>query len=476
MTPIGTDEWVAEAEQRRQGDSGPLAPLRRGLMRVPPVGRLALLVAGAGLLPVLSDSTFVVRVGLNALLFALLALGLNVVVGYAGLLDLGFIAFYGMGAYTYALLSSDQLGLHWPTELAILTAVLATVVLGYLLGLPSRRLLGDYLAIVTLFFGQAFVQLVTNVDRLPLPGGRTLDLTGGPNGITGVDQFRLGMLHLRTVQDYYWLLIVVFALAAVVFFNADNSRTGRAWRAVREDPLAAGALTIPVNRLKLLAFAVGAGTAGLAGTVFAAVQLGVFPANFTVTLLIMVYAAVVLGGTGSIPGVVLGAAVISVVPEILRDPDLSRFLFYGVMVSTLMVLLRPWRVLAAVLVATVAFGFAIRGLVDWVWPGELIEAGGGGGKVADALGSWVVMTPGNVLVINLAFVALIAAVLTLTTLRPAVRHIGLPAVLYLSAFVWENRLVTDPSITRQLLLGVILVVMMNVRPHGLLGEPRVEIT
>ncbi|MGI9018480.1 MAG: branched-chain amino acid ABC transporter permease [Euzebya sp.] len=474
MSPIGKDEWVAQAEERTERGSGRLGLLQRRWEQVPATARFGAVIAAAALLPLLSDSTFVVRVGLNGLLFALLALGLNVVVGYAGLLDLGFIAFYGMGAYTYALLSSDQLGLHWPTELAVLTAVLATVALGYLLGLPSRRLLGDYLAIVTLFFGQAFVQLVTNVDRLPLPGGRTLDLTGGPNGITGVDQFRIGWIHLQSVQDYYWLLIVMFTLGTIVFTNANNSRTGRAWRAVREDPLAAAAMTIPVNRLKLLAFAVGAGTAGLAGTVFAAVQLGVFPANFTVTLLIMVYAAVVLGGTGSIPGVILGAAVISIVPEILRDPDLARLLFYGVMVVTLLVVLRPWRVLAAILTGTVLFGFAIRLAVGALWSDALSPAAGGG-IVARALEAWVVTIPDQVLLANTAFVVLIAAGLTLTRVRPTVRRLALPPVLYLAAFVWENRLVTDPSVTRQLLLGVILVVMMNVRPQGLLGKPRVEI-
>src|ERR687898_33460 len=154
---------------------------------MPPVGvdEWAALVASV---PFLTDSDFIIRVGVNTLLLAMLALGLNIVVGWAGLLDLGYIAFYGFGAYTYALLASDQIDVHLPSWLAIPIVVVASALLGLLLGLSSRRLIGDYLAIVTLFFGQVFVELVTTLDRVTLPGeDEPVDITGGPNGIAGVD-------------------------------------------------------------------------------------------------------------------------------------------------------------------------------------------------------------------------------------------------------------------------------------------------
>lgn len=476
MPTIGGDEWVSEVGERTAADRGPAARLRRLAAPVPWAAWLAAFVALAALLPLTTSSSFVVRVALNALLFALLAMGLNTVVGYAGLLDLGYIAFYGFGAYGYALLSSEQFGVHLPTELTIALVVVATAVLGVLLGLPSRRLVGDYLAIVTLFFGQAFVQVVTNLDRLSLPGADgPLDVTGGPNGIAGLDRMRLLGVTFVSVRDYYWLLLAVFAVVITLLHNLDASRTGRAWRALREDPLAAELMTVPVARLKLLAFAVGGATAGLTGTIFAAVQVGVFPANFSVTLLVMVYAAVVLGGTGSLPGVVLGAAVISIVPEVLRTPEQARLIFYGVLLATLLVVVRPWWRAAAILGATAVLGFAVRVAVSAAWPESLAAGAAGGGLVADAAGAWVVVQPDLPLLANAAFVALVAAALGLTLLGRAARTVALVPVLYLAAYVWENRLVTEPSITRQLLLGAILVVMMNVRPQGLLGTPRVEI-
>ena len=150
-----------------------------------------LLVAAVGvsaLLPFVSSSDYVIRVAVNTVLFALLALGLNVVVGWAGLLDLGYVAFYGFGAYVYALLSSPQFGLHFPALLSVSIVIVSSALLGLLLGLPSRRLVGDYLAIVTLFFAQIYVVLATNADRITFPwnDGPT-DISGGPNGITDID-------------------------------------------------------------------------------------------------------------------------------------------------------------------------------------------------------------------------------------------------------------------------------------------------
>src|SRR6266540_1489213 len=204
------------------------------VMLVRPGWRLAVLVAAVAAVPVLGGSQFVIRIGINALLFALLALGLNVIVGEAGLLDLGYIAFYGFGAYGYALLSSNQFHLHWPSELTILLVTVATAGLGLLLGLPSRRLLGDYLAIVTLFFGQMFVQLTTNLDRFKPPwASKPLNITGGPNGIFGVDPMRIGPVHLISQEDYLYLLLGLLAVALVAIHRLVASRTGRAWRAAR---------------------------------------------------------------------------------------------------------------------------------------------------------------------------------------------------------------------------------------------------
>jgi branched-chain amino acid transport system permease protein len=503
---IGVDDWVAEADARTQRRAGPLGSARGALDRVGQGWRLAVLVAVVAAVPVLGGSQFVIRVGINALLFALLALGLNVIVGEAGLLDLGYIAFYGFGAYCYALLSSNQFHLHWPSEATILLVTVATAGLGLLLGLPSGRLLGDYLAIVTLFFGQMFVQLATNLDRLQPPwASKPLNITGGPNGIFGVDPIRIGPVHLISQEDYFYLLLGLLTVALVALHRLVDSRTGRAWRALREDATAAELAGIPVRRLKLFAFAVGGAIAGLSGTAFAAVQLGVFPQNFDLTLLIMIYAAVVLGGAGSLPGVLVGAAVISVVPEILRDPEHGRLLFYGVLLVLLLARVRPWWRPLALLAATVALGVVIRLLAEAVWPDAVAAAGAGSDALGRVLGAWVVVPARPVAIGNAAFVLLVAAVLTLTRLQNAghvsvprpgspaatsggdgahrgyvtgvlgtARTVALVPVLWLAAFVWESRLADQPSITRQLLLGAILVVMMNARPHGLLGRPRVE--
>ena len=162
---IGVDQWVADVEGRREERS----PLRRAFEATPPAARVAVLLAAASALPFLLSAGNLFRYGLFTLLFALLALGLNVTVGFAGLLDLGYIAFYGFGAYGYAMLASDHFGVHWRTQWVIPVVVAATVLVGFLVGLPSRRLLGDYLAIVTLFFLQLFLTILLNADRLNVP-------------------------------------------------------------------------------------------------------------------------------------------------------------------------------------------------------------------------------------------------------------------------------------------------------------------
>lgn len=472
---IGVDEWVERSAERTGVRSGWFAPVVDRVERIPPAGLLALAVAGTALVPFVSSSDYVVRVAVNTVLFALLAVGLNVVVGWAGLLDLGFVAFYGFGAYLYAILSSDQFGVHWPTFLTIPVVIVSSILLGLLLGLPSRRLLGDYLAIVTLFFAQIFVVLTTNADRITLPwnDGPT-DFTGGPNGIAGIDPISIFGYDFGSTRSYLWLSLGVFTVVVVALNLVNHSRTGRAWRALREDPLAAEAMSMPVSRLKLLGFMFGAATAGLAGTMFAAVQLGVFPGNFEVPLLITIYAMVILGGAGSIPGVIIGAVAINVSLELLRDPANARVLFYVAIGLGLVALIRPWAKLAAVAAGTVAFGVVAYQLAESLrpaWVSGQIE----GGRFAGLLDGWVIHPASSTHLGNAGFVLLVAAVIVLSELRGVWRTVLLAPTLYLAAFVWENRLVAEPSVTRILLLGALLIVLMSWRPQGLLGTARVEI-
>ena len=475
MPRIGTDEWVEQQELRTEYYTGLTAPARRAFDRVGPGPRFFVFLGICALFPFLTESPFLHRVGVNVLLFALLALGLNIVVGWAGLLDLGYVAFYGFGAYMYAWLSSNHFDVDLPTELTIPIVVTAAALLGLLLGLPSWRLVGDYLAITTLFFAQIFVELTLNLDRVNLPWREEpLDLTGGPNGIPGLEPMRIFTIDFHTLRDYYLLLLVLLALVTVGLYYVNESRTGRGWRASREDPLAAELMTTPVNRLKLLAFAMGAAIAGLSGSIFAAVQTGVFPQNFEVVLLIMIYAALILGGAGSISGAILGAIIVASVPEILRTPENARFLFYASAIAVLVATVRPWQRLAVVVAAVVAFGAIVYQVVALVWP-EGVEGELAGGTFSGLLESWMVIPSENQeLIGNIAFVLLVAAILTLTQLHGDARLVLLVPTLYLASFVWENRLIAQPSVTRQLLFGAILVAMMTRRPHGLLGTPRVE--
>ena len=465
---IGVDQWVETAASRTEGPGGWKGRGVRRWRSLPPYVRLAILVGIAAVVPVVVGSDFLVRVGVNALLLALLAVGLNVSVGWAGLLDLGFVAFYGFGAYTFALLSSDQIGVHLPTLLAVPIVIVATGLLGLVLGLPSGRLSGDYLAIVTLFFSQIFLELTLNVDRLGL------NLTGGPNGIAGVDPFTVFGFEFSSPTSYFYLLLFLLAVIVAVLFLIDSSRTGRAWRAVRDDPVAAEIMTVPIKRLKLMAFATGAAVAGLAGSLFASFQLGVYPLNFQVQFLIVIYAALILGGTGSLSGAVAGGIVVTLILDVLRDPNQATIAFYGVIAITLIAKVRPWVKLAAIVTATAALGFAIHLVVSSISPDAVAGQVESTGALASAVESWVVLPSNPEKIGNWAFCALIVGVLVLIRLRGRARTIMLVPMLYLAAFVWENRLVDEPSITRQLLLGALLVVMMISRPQGLLGTPRVE--
>jgi branched-chain amino acid transport system permease protein len=466
---VGSDEWVARQAHRREYLPSWLGSLERASERVGWWPKLAVAAAAAALLPLLGLGQFQLQVGIDALVIALLAVGLNIVVGWAGLLDLGYVAFFGCGAYGFALLSSGKLGtngVHLPSYLSIPLVMAATAGLGLLVGWPSRRLIGDYLAIVTLFFGEAFVEFTNNVAPSVL---------GGPNGIVGIDPIRLFGYSLTTNQSYYYLLVAVLAVTMGVLRLLDTSRTGRAWRAVREDPLAAASMTIPVNRVKLMAFAFGAAVAALAGAIFAAQQISVFPTDFDTPILILVYAGLILGGAGSIAGACTGALVVMVVYDgLLRSPTDSGYLFYGLILLTLLVRLRPWRRLALVLAATVALGYAVHAIAAAVSDSAVAGGPHSTGWIAGALRDWVVVPANATVAGNWGFVALVCLLIALVQVSSRWRTILLPPALYLASFVWETRLAAEPAITRQLMIGAILIVMMNARPQGLLGSRRVE--
>ncbi len=474
MSQIGVDQWVEQSEERREQHTGWTAPARRLFDQLPPGGRLALFLVAVGAYPFFVRPSDV-RIGIGILLLAMLALGLNVVVGWAGLLDLGYIAFYGFGAYFYAIVASDQLPAHWPTWIAIPVIVAASALLGALLSLPSRRLVGDYLAIMTLFFAQVFVEIVRNFGRLPFVS-EDLDLTGGPNGIPGVEPWDLFGFEINTFNRNYYLLLILIGLLIVGLHNVDRSRTGRAWRALREDTLAAEHMTTPVNRMKLLAFAVGAAIAGLTGTIFASVQVGVFPSNFALFFLITMYAAVILGGSGSIPGVVLGAIAIGYVPELLRDPNKAGWLFYIGLVVVLVVTMKRWHRIAVVAGGVIAFGFMVRTISSSIWD-ESILGTANDTFISRLVDGWVLILGAQQdLITNYAFVGAIAGVMVVVVTAGWWRIAALIPTIYLGILVWENKLALQPSVTRQLLFGAVLVIMMAVRPQGLLGTRRVEIT
>ena len=467
--PVGVDEWVARSGERREAATGWRGAVERVAGRVGWWPRLAIVGVVGALIPLLALNDFQLQVGVNALLLAMLAVGLNIAVGWAGLLDLGYIAFYGFGAYAFALLSSNQLGengIHLPAEVSIPLIMVAAASLGMLLGLPSRRLIGDYLAIVTLFFGEVFVEVVNNVDSERL---------GGPNGIPAVDPINLFGHEILTVKGYFYFALVLLLITIAALHLLDDSRTGRAWRTVREDPLAASLMTVPVSRVKLMAFSFGAVVAALAGTIFAGQQGGVFPTDFDTPFLILIYAALILGGAGSIAGAVLGGLVLSVTLELLRNPNQAAYVFYGLILGTLLARMRPWRKLAVVLVSIVAFGFAAHAIVEAISPTAVAGAPQSGGWLGSALEHWVIVPENAKTAGNIGFVVLICALIALAQLKGRWQTILLVPTVYLAACVWEARLAVEPSVTRQLLIGAILIVMMNARPQGLLGTRRVEV-
>jgi branched-chain amino acid transport system permease protein len=312
--------------------------------------------------------TFWVRITNLAILYCFLALGLNIVVGFAGLLDLGYIAFYAVGAYVYALLASPHFNLHLPFWIILPMGAAVACLFGVLLGAPTLKLRGDYLAIVTLGFGEIIRIFLNNLSQ-------PVNITNGPQGITLIDPFRLGGFNFSQRETilgldftgpvkYYYFFLAALIAVIVVNMRLQDSRIGRAWEAIREDEVAARAMGINTRNIKLLAFAMGASFGGIAGGMFAATQQFISPESFILVESVMVLAMVVLGGMGNIWGVVLGAVLLSFVPEILRftvepvqmalfgrmllEPEVIRMLLFG-LALVLMMLFRPAGILPSAL-------------------------------------------------------------------------------------------------------------------------------
>jgi ABC-type branched-subunit amino acid transport system permease subunit len=475
---IGVDQWVASAEQRREHLTGVRGQIARIWDRLPPAGKLGLLTPAiiVPFLPLSSGNLF--NYGVFIVLYAILALGLNVVLGFAGLLDLGYVAFFGFGAYIYAFLSGEHTEKghtyvhHWDAQWSIPTAVAICAVLGLALGSTSRRLLGDYLAIVTLFFGQAFLVFTNSSD----PYG----ITNGSNGLANVAPLRFfgGHIRITTTRGYYWFLFGVLAFILIVLYCVSESRTGRAWKASREDPLAAEMMGMPVNRLKIVAFSFGAGIAGLAGSLFAALQTGAFPQNFGTAVLILIYAVVILGGTGSLTGMIVGSIVIIASNQALDStspPNLARSLFYLAVIVGVLLAVKTWPKRLVVLAGTAVFGIVVREIVAAVWSNGTNGTITSGGYLNGAIRHWVVMPAHPHHLAVWGYLLLILLMITLTQLTGWWRIATLVPTLFLSAFVWENLLIQNPAVTRAVLFGVLLIVVMTLRPQGLFGTAKVEI-
>jgi ABC-type branched-subunit amino acid transport system permease subunit len=472
MPQIGVDEWVAQSGERRDQGTG----LRRaaGVLgaRVGWWQRLALATLAGVAFGLLTGNVNLLTIGFTCLLYAILSLGLNVAAGWSGLLDLGYIAFVGFGAYGYALFSSTALGSggmggsHLAGFESIPIVMVAGGLVGVVIGLVALRLEGDYLAIVTLFVGQAFVEVVNNVD----PG--TL---GGVNGIFSIDSLHGLGGNVSTPRGYYIVaLIVVVGLAAVLHL-LDTSRTGRAWRALRDDPLAASAMTIPVNKLKVMAFSFSAAIGALGGALFAAQQSSVFPTNFTESILILIYACLVLGGTGSIAGAIAGGIIVWALEQMLSSPTDAGYLFYGLILLTLFLKIRPWWKLLAVLAGIVALGFVAHAVVGAISSSATAGHPGSTGWIGSAVTNWAIVPKNAIGYGNVLFVLVIGLILVLIRVQGALRLVLVVPTVYLAACAWESRLIVNPAITTQIMLGVILIVTMAARPNGLLGSRRVEV-
>jgi branched-chain amino acid transport system permease protein len=299
--------------------------------------QVALFLLPFAFFPLVDRNVYHIDLLTNVGLYALLAMGLNVVVGSAGLLNLGYAAFFAIGAYTYALLN-----LHGgcPFWLGLPAAGLVSMFFGFVIAVPSIRVRGDYLAITTLGFGEIVRLAFNNLDHW----------TGGPNGLLGVDRPSFfGWRFSVNPTPYFYLVLVLVAVTAYLLSRLGDSKTGRALVALREDELAASCVGIPALSVKLTAFGVSSFIAGVAGSVFAAKQTIVTPDSFDFILSVLILAMVVLGGLGNIWGAALGALVLGILPELLREFATYRMLIFGLLMMLVMIF-RPQGILGGQLV------------------------------------------------------------------------------------------------------------------------------
>ncbi len=289
-------------------------------------------------LPLLLKNYYLIRAGGSVGVYLILAAGLSIVAGQAGLLDLGYAGFYGIGAYVYALLASPKFGMHSAFIPAAAASASAAALAGLAVSLPTLRLHGDYLAMVTLGFGQIVRILLNNMDR-------PINITNGPNGIVAIDPPRILGFTFSSLESSY-ILIWVFALIILAgIARIVGSKTGRAWNALREDETAAACMGVNVRRYRVSAFVTAAAIAGFAGALFASWQGAVFPQNFTMSETIALYCMAILGGIRSIPGIMLGVLILQVLPEVLRAYSIYRMLIYG-FALVLLAVFRPQGLIA----------------------------------------------------------------------------------------------------------------------------------
>ncbi len=285
------------------------------------------LILGLPLLPIPQKNLWVRVIG-YAGLYILLGLGLLIHVGMAGMLDLGFAAYYGIGAYTCAFLASEHFGLNLPFWLVLPIAGLVAALISILVCIPVLRLRGDYLAIVTLGFAEICRLLFLNLKKV----------TNGSQGIMGIDKPVLGDMVFKTGTHFYYLIFVLLALFIFLTIRLIKSRTGRAWMAIREDEDVAEMSGINTTRYKVLAFAAGAFLGGLGGAIFASWQGSIFPDNFNLMASINILCLIILGGLGNVYGVVIGALALIALPDMLRGLSDFRMLIFGILLVVMMIL------------------------------------------------------------------------------------------------------------------------------------------
>ncbi len=274
----------------------------------------------------LSSSRFTQEIMTNLFFYVVVCLGLNIIVGFAGLLHLGYAAFFAVGAYTTGILSSVYGVNFW---LTLPFSIIAAVIAGLAIGAPTLRLRGDYLAIVTLGFGE--------IIRLTV---RNLDITGGAMGLIGIQRPVFFGIVLNQITHFYYLFFILAIIAIIVSYRLHDSRLGRAWEYIREDEDAASAMGINVVQIRLYAFIIGSAFGALAGSLYAAKMTAISPESFMFIHSVMILLAVVLGGMGKIPGVILGAVIVTLIPELSRDIGQFRMIIFAFLLLILM-LYRP---------------------------------------------------------------------------------------------------------------------------------------